>query len=125
MKKTHQIAFLTCLAGATLSWADIDCDVEAGNRAYDKCNACHPIEPGVHDMGPSLYGVFGRKAGSAEGFTYSVAMEDADFVWDSETMSAFLENPREYIPGTTKPFRSIKKAEQREALECYMRSLSD
>jgi cytochrome c len=53
---------------------------------------------------------------------YSPAMEGADFTWSDETLSAFLENPMQYLPGTTMPFGGIKKPEQRQALNCYLKT---
>lgn len=104
---------------ANLAWAD--CDPEAGRKVYNKCSACHPLEPGVHLMGPSMHGVFGRQAGTAEGFSYSDAMAEAGFTWSDETLSAFLENPMQYLPGTTMPFAGLRKEEQRQALVCYLK----
>ena len=102
--------------------AQAECDVEAGKKVFNKCVACHSLEPGQHMMGPSLHGLFGRQVGTAEGFLYSQALEDADFVWNEETLSAFLENPMQYLPGTTMPFGGLKKTGQREALNCYLKT---
>lgn len=102
--------------------AQAECDVEAGKKVFNKCAACHSLEPGQHMMGPSLHGLMGREAGTAEGFLYSQALEDADFVWNEETLSAFLESPMQYLPGTTMPFGGLKKAGQRDALNCYLKT---
>jgi cytochrome c len=57
-------------------------DPDAGAQVFWTCAACHTLEPGVHRTGPSLAGVFGRKAGIAEGFhRYSDALRSADLVW--------------------------------------------
>ena len=112
------------MIGAVIAIASVgaqaECDVEAGKKVFNKCVACHSLEPGQHMMGPSLHGLFGRQVGTAEGFLYSQALEDADFVWNEETLSAFLESPMQYLPGTTMPFAGIKKPEQRQALNCYL-----
>ncbi len=71
-------------------------------------------------MGPSLAGLSGRKAGSVEGFAYSPALEESEVVWSQETLSAFLENPIQYIPGNLMPFGGLRKQEQREALIEYL-----
>ena len=114
------------IMGATLLIASLgaqaDCDIEAGKKVFNKCAACHSLEPGQHMMGPSLHGLMGREVGTAEGFLYSPAMEDADFTWSDETLSAFLEGPMQYLPGTTMPFGGIKKPEQRQALNCYLKT---
>lgn len=96
------------------------CDTAAGKKQFNKCAACHSMEAGTHMMGPSLHGLMGREAGSLPGFMFSPAMEEADFVWSNSTLSAFLENPMQYVQGTTMPFGGIKKEEQRAALVCYL-----
>jgi cytochrome c len=49
-------------------------------------------------------------------------MEEADFIWSEETLSAFLESPMQYLPGTTMPFAGLKKEDQRKALICYLKT---
>jgi cytochrome c len=116
------LSLITVLLLPVTSWAD--CDVAAGKKQFNKCSACHSTEPGVQLMGPSLYGLMGRRVGTADGFAFSEAMESADLEWSEETLSAFLENPQEYIPGTVMPFGGIKKAAQREVLGCYIEQLN-
>lgn len=94
--------------------------VEAGRKQFSKCAACHSLEQGVQMMGPSLAGLSGRKAGSVEGFAYSLALEESEVIWSQETLSAFLENPIQYIPGNLMPFGGLRKQEQREALIEYL-----
>ena len=114
------------MMGATLLIASLGTqagyDIEAGKKVFNKCAACHSLEPGQHMMGPSLHGLIGRQVGTAEGFLYSPAMEEADFSWSEETLSAFLESPMQYLPGTTMPFGGLKKPEQRDALNCYLKT---
>ena len=107
--------------GSVYSWAE--CDVGAGKKQFNKCIACHSVEPDVQLMGPSLHGLMGRKVGSVEGFPFSEAMANADFIWTEETLDAFLESPMQYLPGTVMPFGGIRKAEQRQALNCYIGQL--
>ncbi len=58
--------------------ANAECDVDTGKKVFNKCVACHSMEPGQHMMGPSLHGLMGREVGTVEGFMYSAAMEEAD-----------------------------------------------
>jgi cytochrome c len=102
-----------------------DCDLEAGSKQYNKCVACHSTQPGEQLMGPSLHGLMGRKAGSVQGFTYSLAMEKAGFTWSEETLDAFLVSPSSVVPGTSMPFGGIRNPDQRSALGCYIRSLPE
>ena len=122
MKKSLRVLCLfgTCLISIN-SWAD--CDAESGKKQFNKCAACHSVEPDVQMMGPTLYGLMGREVGSVEGFPFSEAMESADFIWTEETLSAFIESPLQYLPGTVMPFGGIRKADQRQALNCYIKQL--
>ena len=122
--KNRSIAYcllIFCLSSAH-SWAE--CDVEAGKKQFNKCVACHSVEPDVQLMGPSLHGLMGRKVGSVEGFPFSEAMVNADFIWTEETLDAFLESPMQYLPGTVMPFGGIRKADQRDAIICYIKQLN-
>ncbi|HXV23008.1 MAG TPA: c-type cytochrome [Alphaproteobacteria bacterium] len=78
-------------------------DSAKGERLFRACAACHTTEPGRHLTGPSLAGVFGRTAGTEEGFRrYSDALKSADLVWDETTLDAWLANPRALVPGPPK-----------------------
>ena len=99
-----------------------ECDTAAGKKQFNKCAACHSMEAGTQMMGPSLHGLMGREVGSLPGFMFSPAMEEADFVWSESTLSAFLEKPMQYVPGTVMPFGGIRKEEQRAALVCYLKN---
>jgi cytochrome c len=75
--------------------ADAAGDPEAGAQAFRTCAACHTLEPGAHRTGPSLAGVFGREAGTAEGFhRYSDALKSADLVWNEDALNTFLADPQ-------------------------------
>ena len=69
-------------------------------KSFLHCKNCHSLEPGITKVGPTLAGLFGRKAGSLEGYNrYSEAMVNSGVVWDEETLNEFLKNPKEFIPG--------------------------
>jgi cytochrome c len=85
------------------------------------CQACHALTPeGGPDIGPTLYGVFGRAAASVPGFTYSDALRGADFVWTTERLDAWLQAPTEFLPGTTMAFAGYGDAEDRAALIAWL-----
>ncbi|MGH6928776.1 MAG: c-type cytochrome [Dongiaceae bacterium] len=96
-------------------------DVQAGAKAYRACTACHSLAPGRHMTGPSLAGMWERKAGSAEGFTrYSDALKSAAIVWDAATLDPWLADPRAFIPGNRMTFPGIRDARTRADLIAYL-----
>ncbi len=69
-------------------------------NGFLRCHACHSLEPGVSKVGPSLAWLFGRTAGTADGFErYSDAMKASGVIWYSDTLNAFLADPQKLIPG--------------------------
>ena len=103
-------SFCLCLALYLLPYdSKAECDGEAGRKQFNKCVACHSIEAGVQMAGPSLFGLYGRKAGKLEGFMFSLAMEEAGVVWTEQTLSEFLEHPMIYIQRSVMPFAGVRK----------------
>ena len=96
-------------------------DVEKGKAAYDQCAACHTIDGGESD-GPTLKGVFGRKAASLEAFRYSAAMKRSDIVWNAETLDRFLADPQDTVPGNKMAFSGILVQADRDDLIAYIQS---
>ncbi len=75
--------------------------------------------------GPSLAGIWGRKAGTVEGFTrYSKAFKQADIIWNEHSLDAWLENPKTFIPNNRMTFRGLQDKAQRRDLIAYLRSVS-
>jgi cytochrome c len=92
------------LAGmTTLAGQAAEGDAAKGEKLFKgflRCNNCHSLEPSVTKVGPTLAGLFGRKAGTVEGFNqYSEAMLNSGIVWDEKTLSEFLMDPQKFIPG--------------------------
>ncbi len=95
-------------------------DATKGEKVYRKCKACHSLEAGKKKVGPSLHGVFGRTAGTLEGFKYSKAMKESGIVWDGETISAYMADPKGYIPKNRMAFPGLKKEADRADLIAYL-----
>ena len=92
-----------------------------GAKIFKKCAACHSInEGGGNKIGPALWGVLGRSAGSAPDYKYSKAMASHGKNWSFEEMNGFLIKPRDWIKGTKMSFAGLKKAEDRAAVILYM-----
>jgi len=107
------------LALAPAAWAEGD--AKAGQRVFNQCRACHTLDPGKNRVGPSLAGVFGRKAGTLEGFNFSKAMRESGVVWDEETLDQYLAKPRDFMPGNRMSFAGLRKPEQRADLIAYLK----
>jgi cytochrome c len=97
-------------------------DAAAGKKVFNSCRACHSFDPAQKKVGPSLAGVVGREAGAVEGYAYSPAMQKAGIAWTPENLDKFLENPREFMPGTKMVFVGVKKPADRENLIAYLRN---
>ena len=98
-------------------------DVEAGKVAFKKCALCHTAEPDKNKIGPSLFGVVGRKAGSLGNFNYSEAMKKYDHTWDAEILDTYLADPRAVVPGTKMIFPGIKDKTERDDVIAYLETL--
>jgi cytochrome c len=95
-------------------------DPAAGERLWRQCQACHKLD-GTDGTGPHLNGVVGRAKASVEGFKYSDALlAMAGDVWSPENLSAFLENPKAYAPGTRMSYNGMARPEDRAALIAYL-----
>ena len=97
-------------------------DVARGQRVFMQCRTCHAIEAGVNRVGPSLHGIVGRRSGIMANYRYSAAMKNSGRTWDEETLAAYLENPRAYIPGTKMSFAGLRNPQQRADVIAYLKS---
>lgn len=94
-----------------------------GQRVFQtRCGACHSVQAGQNRVGPSLAGMFGRKAGTVAGARYSDAMKNSDITWSDETLDAYLDDPRGLVPNTTMTI-NLRDAAQRSAVIGYLRGL--
>ncbi len=91
-----------------------------GERLFKKCKACHSLEEGKNKIGPSLYGVFGRAAGTVEGYKYSKALRNSGIVWTEETLDIWFQGPSKLVKGTKMRMR-MRKERDRQALIQYFK----
>ncbi len=98
-------------------------NLKRGQLLFMVCKACHDIEPAQPPKaGPSLQGVFGRKAGTLPGFKYSDALVKSGVVWTPETMDEWLKQPGAMIPGNGMAFPGIASDTDRASLVAYLMS---
>ncbi|WP_226623566.1 c-type cytochrome [Alloyangia pacifica] len=113
MKKIETFVLLGLLAGGPLSAQDA---AEGETVFQRRCAACHTLD-GSNRVGPSLQGLVGREAGTAEGFRYSGAMAESGLIWEPETLVQYLENPRDMVPGTRMVLRLPDEEDRRNVVE--------
>ena len=118
-------AALLVLLPAAGAWS---ADAERGKTLYGECRRCHQAGGGAeHRIGPHLNDVFGRAAGSLEGFRYSPAMKAAGaggLVWTETTLDAFLSDPHILVPGSRMSFAGVARAEDRAELLAWLQGFS-
>ena len=97
---------------------------EDGQLAFNNtCRTCHALREGDNRLGPNLYKIIGRKAGSVPNYGYSSAMKGAEFVWDKEKLDSFIAKPDEVVPGNNmKPYGGLTSAEDRSKLIAFLQS---
>ena len=133
-KSAYQVATVTTVASTTSAETG-SVSSESGNimalfastsaaegaKVFKKCAACHSIaEGGVNKIGPTLWGVLGRKSGSIPDYKYSKAMTSHGKNWSFEEINGFLIKPKDWIKGTKMSFIGLKKAKERAAVILYM-----
>jgi cytochrome c len=93
-----------------------------GQRVFQACAACHSLEPNKNLTGPTLSGMYGRKAGSLPSFNrYSDALKSSGITWDDQTLDKWLADPKALVPGNEMPFVGIRNAQQRADLLAFLK----
>ena len=91
----------------------------------DHCRECHSFLKGDNRLGPSLYGVVGRKAGSEAGYGYTQSMKDSGVTWDEATLDKWIANPQAVIPGNqmSPPFPGVADPKIRARIIAFLKTL--
>ena len=137
-KSAYQVA-MTTTASTTSDETSSD-DADSGNiislfastssadgaKVFKKCAACHSIaQGGGNKIGPALWGVLGRKAGTVSNYKYSKSMVAYGNSWSFEEMDGFLTKPKDWVKGTKMSFMGLKNAKERAAVILYMNENTD
>ena len=129
MRQRHLTSALA-VAGAgaafaiTAAWP-ANPDANQGQRVFEACAACHSLQPNQNMTGPSLAGLWNRKAGSLASFPrYSDALKSSNIVWNDKTLDEWIEEPQHLVPGNDMPFQGIKNAQQRADLLAFLKKVT-
>ncbi|HEX3809062.1 MAG TPA: cytochrome c family protein [Rhizomicrobium sp.] len=121
--KLKQIALMAA-AGLLVAGAAHAGDAKKGAAVFQRCAMCHAnTKDGGNRIGPDLFGIVGRKAGTATGFYYSPAMKAAGFVWTPDKLKAYIANPQKVVPGDRMAFGGISDPAQLDDLVVYLATL--
>jgi cytochrome c len=120
MRRTVMAGLL--LAGSTT--AALAADPAAGEKIFKtQCGICHAVAAGENRIGPTLFGVVGRRAGSVPGFNYTADHKKLDLTWDTANLDKYLTNPRAMVPDTSMIYAGLKNDAERADLVAYLETL--
>ena len=94
----------------------------SGQQTFNNaCRTCHIVKESDNRLGPNLYKIVGRKAGSLPDYAFSSAMKEADFVWDEEKLDRFIAKPDEVVPGNNmKPYGGLSSSDDRKKIIAFL-----
>ena len=113
------VATLTAAAGSASA-----ADAGRGEKLFVECASCHSIEKGVDGVGPSLFGLFQRKAGEVADFRYSPALKRSGIIWTAQTLDRYIADPQKSVPGNRMPYSGMPDASERADLIAYLQKVS-
>ena len=97
-------------------------DAAAGEKVFAVCRACHQVgETAKNGVGPSLNGLFGRKAGTVAGYNYTAANKDSGLTWDEATFREYIKDPKAKIPGTKMIYTGLKDEQRTNDLIAFLK----
>ena len=95
-------------------------DQALGARQFIQCRACHSVKAGENKVGPTLHGLFNRRAGTQPGYAYSPALRASRIVWSRATLDQFLAAPSRTVAGNKMAYSGLADASRRAALIAYL-----
>jgi cytochrome c len=136
MKKNNRVSspkFLTAAAMAFVAGIGLSATTATAQSASGEdlelafnghCRECHAFDKGDNRIGPTLYGVVGRKAGTVQGFSYSDSLKNSGITWDEKTLDQWIKNPNAVIPGNNMGaiFSGLPDANERAKIIAFLKS---
>ena len=116
-KRATMVLVMTLL---TVGAVHADGDLVRGEARFQECAACHKLDAGANEIGPSLHGVFTRKAGELVDFRFSPAMKRSGIVWTPETLEQYIADPQAMVPANRMPYAGMASANDRTDLIAYL-----
>ena len=117
-----RLAAIVLVAAANAAHADGD--AARGEKRFEECVACHSTERGANAVGPTLHGVFERKAGELADYRYSPALKRSGITWTAQTLDAFIAEPQQVVPANRMPYAGMPDAGARADLIAYLQKVS-
>ena len=122
-KETIAAVALAAAMALVSGSAMADGNAKKGKKVFKKCKACHSIKVGKKKVGPTMFGVAGRDAGTLEGFRFSKAMKASGVTWDDASLDKYLTKPKKFIPKGKMSFSGLKKKTDRDNVIAYLKTL--
>jgi cytochrome c len=130
MRHRHRLLLISALSAmaymlpspSALPQASQGAEDVSGQQAFNNaCRTCHMVKEGDNRLGPNLYKVVGRKAGSLPDYAFSSAMKEAGIVWDEEKLDRFIASPDEVVPGNNmKPYGGLASSDDRKKIIAFL-----
>jgi cytochrome c len=124
MSTAARAAAMACATLLMIGAARADGDPARGEARFQECAACHKLDSGSNGVGPSLHGIFQRKAGELSDFRYSPALKRSGIVWSPQTLEAYLTDPQALVPGNRMPYAGMTNPADRADLIAYLAKVS-
>jgi cytochrome c len=124
MDRALTLLAATIFLAAVASSASAAGDPEHGKQLFGRCAMCHKADKDAgNGFGPNLFGVVGRKAGTAPDFAYSPAMKSSGIVWSEERLEAYMTSPSAVVPGNRMPFAGVKNHDDVDDIAAFLLTL--
>jgi cytochrome c2 len=118
LRQLRVVCTFTLLAAAGAARADGD--AMRGEKKFEECATCHSLMEGQNGVGPSLHGLFGRKAADVANFRYSAPMKRSNITWTANTLEEFVADPQKVVVGNRMPYSGLSDPGDRADLIAYL-----